>query len=168
MAMAGRDSIALGSRCLAAGCSASTKPATGISSAPWSWTKRRESNGSSVRTSSRSGFSDTPPDSNVHRRRSSEPPGSFTSRRAVSRHDDHFHLRVGCGPTERRLGCREQAPHWPWQSDPARKADSSASAALSDASIVRWLFAEEHLNEGSDIAGRRLDSAAKPSSIAVR
>ena len=84
------------------------------------------------------------------------------------RHDDHFHLRVGCGPTERRLGCREQAPHWPWQSDPARKADSSASAALSDPSIVRWLFAEEHLDEGGDIAGRRLDSAAKPSSIAAR
>lgn len=83
-------------------------------------------------------------------------------------HDDHFHLRVGCGPDERRLGCREQAPHWPWLSDPASKADSNASVAANDAGILRWLFAEEHLDQGSDIARRGLDAAAKPSSIARR
>ena len=83
-------------------------------------------------------------------------------------HDDHFHLRVGCGSKERRLGCREQAPHWPWLSDPARKDDSSASVAANDARILRWLFAEEHLDQGSDIARRGVDTAAKPSSIARR
>ncbi len=83
-------------------------------------------------------------------------------------HDDHFHLRVGCGATERSLGCREQAPHWPWLSDPARKEDASASAAASDMGLVRWLLAEEHVNEGRDIAWRGLDAAAQPSSIAVR
>ncbi|MDH3654394.1 MAG: penicillin-insensitive murein endopeptidase [Myxococcales bacterium] len=81
-------------------------------------------------------------------------------------HDDHFHLRVGCGPKERHLGCREQAPHWPWLSDPARKEDSRASVAANDAGILRWLFAEEHLDQGSDIARLGLDTAAKPSSIA--
>ena len=81
-------------------------------------------------------------------------------------HDDHFHLRVGCGPRERHLGCREQAPHWPWLSDPARKEDIGASVAANDAGILRWLFAEEHLDQGSNIARLGLDAAAKPSSIA--
>ncbi len=83
-------------------------------------------------------------------------------------HDDHFHLRVGCGATERSLGCREQAPHWPWLSDPARKEDTSARASASDTSLVRWLLTEEHVDQGRDIARRRLDAAAQPSSIAVR
>jgi len=83
-------------------------------------------------------------------------------------HDDHFHLRVGCGPKERRLGCEEQAPHWPWLSDPARKEDDSAHVAANDTGILRWLFAEEHLDEGGDIARLGLDAAAKPSSIARR
>jgi len=81
-------------------------------------------------------------------------------------HDDHFHVRVGCGPKERYLGCREQAPHWPWLSDPARKDDTSANVAANDEAILRWLFAEEHLDQGSDIARLGLDAAAKPSSIA--
>ena len=81
-------------------------------------------------------------------------------------HDDHFHLRVGCGPEERRLGCDEQAPHWPWLSDPARKHDGSASVTANDTGILRWLFAEKHLDESSDIARLGLDAAAKPTSIA--
>ncbi|MBW1755554.1 MAG: penicillin-insensitive murein endopeptidase [Deltaproteobacteria bacterium] len=83
-------------------------------------------------------------------------------------HDDHFHLRVGCGTSERRLGCREQAPHWPWLSDTARKEDSNASPAESDTHLVRWLLAEEHVDQRRDIAGRRLDAAAQPAAIAGR
>jgi len=83
-------------------------------------------------------------------------------------HEDHFHLRVGCGSNERTLGCREQAPHWPWLSDTASKEDSSASDAASDAYLVRWLFAEEHVDQRRDIAGRRFDPAAQPTSIVGR
>ena len=83
-------------------------------------------------------------------------------------HDDHFHLRVGCGTTERSLGCREQAPHWPWLSDTARKEDASASAAASDTHLVGWLLAEEHVDQRRDVAGRRLDTTAQPASIAGR
>jgi penicillin-insensitive murein endopeptidase len=83
-------------------------------------------------------------------------------------HDDHFHLRVGCGSDERSLGCREQAPHWPWLSDSARKEDAGAGDAASDGVLVLWLFAEEHVDQRRDIAGRRLDSTAKPPSIAGR
>lgn len=83
-------------------------------------------------------------------------------------HDDHFHLRVGCGPSEQRLGCIEQAPYWPWLSDAARKADASAGVAASDVALVRWLFAEEHLDQRSDVIGRRLDTTTKPTSIARR
>ena len=83
-------------------------------------------------------------------------------------HDDHFHLRVGCGTTERSLGCREQAPHWPWLSDTARKEDPSASAAASDTHLVGWLLAEEHVDQRRDVAGRRVDTTAQPASIAGR
>ena len=83
-------------------------------------------------------------------------------------HDDHFHLRVGCGATERSLGCREQAPHWPWLGDTARKEGSSVRAAASDEQILLWLLAEEHGDQRRDIAGLGLDTAAQPSSIARR
>jgi len=83
-------------------------------------------------------------------------------------HDDHFHLRVGCGTDERSLGCTEQAPHWPWLSDTARKQDARASDAASDLHLVRWLFAEERVDERRDIAGRRFDAAAQPASIVGR
>ncbi len=83
-------------------------------------------------------------------------------------HDDHFHLRVGCSAAERELGCREEAPHWPWLSDAARKEDPSASVAATDEQLVRWLFAEEHVDQRGDIARRSLGSAAKPSLVAGR
>jgi penicillin-insensitive murein endopeptidase len=83
-------------------------------------------------------------------------------------HDDHFHLRVGCSATERTLGCREEAPHWPWLSDAARKEDAAASIAATDERLVRWLFAEEHVNERGDVAWSGLGSAAKPSVVAGR
>jgi penicillin-insensitive murein endopeptidase len=83
-------------------------------------------------------------------------------------HDDHFHLRVGCGTRERSLGCREQAPHWPWLSDTARKEDPDASAAESDGQLVRWLLAQEHVDQRRNIGGRRIDATAKPAAIAGR
>jgi penicillin-insensitive murein endopeptidase len=83
-------------------------------------------------------------------------------------HDDHFHLRVGCGTPERSLGCRELAPHWPWLSDTASKEDIGASTAASDWQLVRWLLAEEHMDQGRNILGRGLDAAAQPAPIARR
>jgi len=83
-------------------------------------------------------------------------------------HDDHFHLRVGCGANERSLGCREQAPHWPWLSDTARKEDDSASTAASDVRLVRWLLTEEHVDHRGNIAWGRLGVTAQPSPIARR
>ena len=83
-------------------------------------------------------------------------------------HADHFHLRVGCGTVERGLGCLEGEPHWPWMSDTARKTEMDANVAADDSRLIRWLFAEEHVDERSHIAGRSLGTAAKPASIAVR
>jgi penicillin-insensitive murein endopeptidase len=77
-------------------------------------------------------------------------------------HDDHFHVRVGCSRAERQLGCREDPPHWPWLSDPARKGDHGARAAAGDAQLVEWLLAEEHVYERSNVFGSRFDVAAKP------
>jgi len=78
------------------------------------------------------------------------------------RHDDHFHLRVGCGPAERSLGCREEAPHWPWLSDAARKEDGGALVAASDAQLVRWLLPEEHVDQRGHVARGRLDTTSQP------
>jgi penicillin-insensitive murein endopeptidase len=83
-------------------------------------------------------------------------------------HDDHFHLRVGCSRAERSLGCREQAPHWPWLNDAARKEDTGARAAASDSELVRWLLAEEHVNQRGHVAGRRIGAAAQPTVAARR
>jgi len=83
-------------------------------------------------------------------------------------HDDHFHLRVGCGTDERSLGCREQAPYWPWLSDTARKEDTGMGVPASDPHLVGLLLTEEHVNQRRDIVGRRLDTTAKPASIAGR
>jgi penicillin-insensitive murein endopeptidase len=77
-------------------------------------------------------------------------------------HDDHFHVRVGCSRAESELGCREQAPHWPWLNDAARKESSEARTAANDSRLVRWLLAEEHLDQGSHVGGRRLDIASQP------
>ena len=77
-------------------------------------------------------------------------------------HDDHFHLRVGCSPAERQLGCREQTPHWPWLNDPARKEDSAARTAASDSRLIRWLLTEEHVDQGGHVGGSRLDVASQP------
>lgn len=83
-------------------------------------------------------------------------------------HDDHFHLRVGCDAAERRLGCQEEAPHWPWLSDTARKEETDAVIAATDERLVRWLFAEEHVDQRGHVAGRRVHPATKPSLVAGR
>ena len=83
-------------------------------------------------------------------------------------HDDHFHVRVGCSQAERHLGCREQAPHWPWLNDAARKDGSAARTAASDARIIQWLLSEEHLDQSSDVGRARLDVASQPAMAAHR
>jgi len=77
-------------------------------------------------------------------------------------HDDHFHLRVGCGPAERSLGCQEEAPHWPWLTDAARKEDGAALIAASDAHLVRWLLTEEHVDQRGHVARSRFDATSQP------
>jgi hypothetical protein len=83
-------------------------------------------------------------------------------------HDDHFHLRVGCSRAERQLGCREQAPHWPWLNDAARKEGSEARSPASDARLVEWLLAEQHLDQGSDVGRARFDVTSQPTLAAHR
>ncbi len=55
-------------------------------------------------------------------------------------HDDHFHVRIGCGSEQRSLGCRDRGPIWPWWSDDAIKEDTSES--LDDAALVRALLGD--------------------------
>lgn len=83
-------------------------------------------------------------------------------------HTDHFHVRVGCGDIERTLGCEEQAPFWPWLSDPASKGEDDAQVAASDLHLIGWLFAEEHLNQGRHVAGGRVGVALQPAAVARR
>ena len=58
-------------------------------------------------------------------------------------HDDHFHVRVLCGPEERAGGCGENGPIWPWLRDRVEKVDGTATRAYDDATLVDWLMAEE-------------------------
>jgi len=83
-------------------------------------------------------------------------------------HDDHFHLRVGCSHAEQGLGCTEEAPHWPWLTDPARKEDTTARVAESDTHLVRWLLAEEHVDQGGHVARSRVDTTSQPPLAAAR
>ncbi|MGB5703999.1 MAG: penicillin-insensitive murein endopeptidase [Polyangiales bacterium] len=77
-------------------------------------------------------------------------------------HDDHFHLRVGCSRGEQSFGCTEEAPHWPWLTDPARKDDGAARVAASDTHLVGWLLAEEHVDQRGHVAWRRFDATPQP------
>ncbi len=74
-------------------------------------------------------------------------------------HADHFHVRVGCGPAERALGCREQAPFWPWHGDSASKEEHQARAQANDPQLLGWLFAEEHSDQGPHVSGGGLGVA---------
>jgi len=84
------------------------------------------------------------------------------------RHDDHFHVRVGCRADEAQLGCREQRPFWPWLSDPARKVDEASGDSQADAQLLRWLLSDDHLYDRSHIARRSLGAAAQPAFVTTR
>ncbi|MDH3200071.1 MAG: penicillin-insensitive murein endopeptidase [Myxococcales bacterium] len=83
-------------------------------------------------------------------------------------HADHFHVRVGCGPAERTLGCREQAPFWPWHGDRASKEEDHARVAASDGRLVGWLFAEEHPDQSRHVFRGSFGIAPQPATIARR
>jgi penicillin-insensitive murein endopeptidase len=83
-------------------------------------------------------------------------------------HDDHFHIRVGCNQAERALGCQEEPPHWPWLNDPARKEQTLAGAAASDDHLVRWLLAEQHVDQRGDVVRGGLGAAQQPAFTARR
>jgi len=83
-------------------------------------------------------------------------------------HADHFHVRVGCGEAERALGCREEAPFWPWLDDPARKPVAHAAPSAGDGQLVGWLLAEQRPDQRRDVLGRSIDIAAQPTAIARR
>lgn len=53
-------------------------------------------------------------------------------------HDDHFHVRVACGPTQRALGCNDRGPVWSWWRDAALKRDRYAP--LNDAGLLAFLL----------------------------
>ena len=40
-------------------------------------------------------------------------------------HDDHFHVRVACTPSERALGCQDGGPLWPWLDKDWEKSDAT-------------------------------------------
>lgn len=50
-------------------------------------------------------------------------------------HDDHFHLRVACSPSDEVTGCEGAPPRWRWLPEPAKTApldDSQLLSALLD------------------------------------
>ncbi len=62
-------------------------------------------------------------------------------------HDDHFHVRVACGPEERVLGCRDGGPVWWWLEKQWGKTDS---APADDETALAILFDE--LPDAVDVA----------------
>jgi penicillin-insensitive murein DD-endopeptidase len=40
-------------------------------------------------------------------------------------HDDHFHVRLSCTPSERVLGCQDGGPLWPWLDKQWEKGDAT-------------------------------------------
>ena len=44
-------------------------------------------------------------------------------------HDDHFHVRIYCSPEDRRKGCRDVGPRWPWLSDAGAIVPDGTEAA---------------------------------------
>jgi penicillin-insensitive murein endopeptidase len=83
-------------------------------------------------------------------------------------HDNHFHVRVGCSRQESSLGCRDEPPHWPWQSDAARKHDTSPLAPSGDAQLVSWLLAEQHVDQRGHVVRSSLSAASQPTVVSVR
>jgi penicillin-insensitive murein endopeptidase len=62
-------------------------------------------------------------------------------------HDDHFHVRVLCGPEERAGGCAENGPIWPWLRDRVEKIEDLAPEVYDDATLVEWLMSEDAPNQ---------------------
>lgn len=60
-------------------------------------------------------------------------------------HNDHFHIRVACGPRSVALGCVDPAPHWPWWREHAKLPTRAPS--LSDSAVVSLLTAADQLAE---------------------
>ena len=56
-------------------------------------------------------------------------------------HDDHFHVRVGCGAEQRALGCRDRGPMWPWWTDGSLKRE--ANEALDDTALLHALMDDD-------------------------
>lgn len=50
-------------------------------------------------------------------------------------HNDHFHVRIACGPKQRALGCVDTEPYWPWWRDDFEKG-TEAMPVLSDERIT--------------------------------
>lgn len=66
-------------------------------------------------------------------------------------HADHFHVRVACGVRERRLGCRDWGPEWPWlRLGPAHDSHEPATAWTDDV-LVDALLGVPERDEHSDI-----------------
>lgn len=55
-------------------------------------------------------------------------------------HRDHFHVRVLCTVAERSLGCRDDAPLWPWLRTRIEKPDPVEPERADDATLVEWLL----------------------------
>lgn len=53
-------------------------------------------------------------------------------------HDDHFHVRLACLPSERERGCREGGPIWPWLRRDAFPPD--AAVRLDDDALLHALL----------------------------
>lgn len=52
-------------------------------------------------------------------------------------HDDHFHVRVLCGPDDVASGCRDQGPHWTW----LRSLDATEGVEpfADDPALLAWM-----------------------------
>ena len=82
-------------------------------------------------------------------------------------HDDHFHLRVGCGPRSSKSRLRGASAALALAERPRAQGGQQRERRRERCHLVRWLLAEEHVDQRGDVAWRRLDAAAKPSSIAA-
>jgi penicillin-insensitive murein endopeptidase len=55
-------------------------------------------------------------------------------------HADHFHVRLACDTRERRLGCRDWGPEWPWLRQGAGTDATDPGAAWTDEALVDALM----------------------------
>lgn len=51
-------------------------------------------------------------------------------------HDDHFHVRVYCTPSDRASGCRDVGPRWPWLRPEVEQIAGHEGPGLDDASLL--------------------------------